>query len=69
MRKGVEAWEGWEHMAVTCTTESGRAGLGLKLAKVQDIRKGKRMVMNRVCVCALVMIWQQYEAKRLSLII
>lgn len=69
MRKGVEAWEGWEHMAVTCTTESGRAGLGLKLAKVQDIRKGKRMVMNRGCVCALVMIWQQYEAKRLSLII
>lgn len=39
-------------MAVTCTTESGRAGLGLKLAKVQDICKGKRMVMNRVCVCA-----------------
>lgn len=52
MRKGVEAWEGWEHMAVTCTTESGRAGLGLKLAKVQDICKGKRMVMNRVCVRA-----------------
>lgn len=56
-------------MAVTCTTESGRAGSGLKLAKVQDIRKGKRMVMNRVCVCVLVMIWQQYEAKWLSLII
>ena len=40
-----------KHMAVTRTMKSARAGLGLKLAKVQDIRKGERMVMNRVCAC------------------
>lgn len=51
MREAMEAWEGRKHMAVTRTMKSARAGLGLKLAKVQDIRKGERMVMNRVCAC------------------